>query len=358
MAAAEARKVLAGRRALTQRLWTIAALVMLALLALIAFALWSRGRQERNLKREQLALRTASGSTPDTLMLIDAQRVIRFANRPVFPGGPVPTTGKSLQAAVSAQTWQSLQPALSEVFEQRRAGSLSTSLIDAAGTIRQLEVRCEPVVEGSTLLGATIRCSDVTELRSLEREILHVSTRERQRLASDLHDGLGQELTGISLLLQLLATQVQAGMPGTRPLVDDIQGHVNRTIRMTRDVAHGLSPLHVEQGSLSRAISRLAEEAGHRLHLEITAHSEPKEIAVPEETADHLYRIVFEAITNAARHSGWFEGRDRAAAAAGRAAPAGQGQRLGATAGRRQDDGLRTEGNGLQGASAWWHVCA
>lgn len=303
MAAAEARKVMAGRRALTQRLWTLLALAITAMLSLIAYALWSRGRQERNLRREQMVLRTASSSTPDSLTLIDAQRVIRFANRPVFPGGPVPTSGEPLQGALSAQAWQSLQPALTQVFEHRRSGSLSMSLIDAAGSIRQLEVRCEPVLEGSALLGATLRCSDVTELRSLEREILDVSTRERQRLSSDLHDGLGQELTGISLLLQLLATQVERGMPGTRLLVNEILGHVNHTITMTRDIAHGLSPLQVERGSLSRAIGRLADEAGRRLHLEITAHSVPMEIAVPEDTADHLYRIVFEAITNAARHS-------------------------------------------------------
>jgi signal transduction histidine kinase len=302
-AAAEARKMFAGRRALTQRLWTISALALIAMLSLIAYGLWIRGRQERNLRREQMVLRTASSSTPDTLMLIDAQRVIRFANRPVLPGGRVPTPGEPLLDAVSAETWRSLQPALTEVFEHRRPGSLSTSLIDEAGAIRQLEIRCEPVLEGSVLLGATIRCIDVTELRSLEREILDISTRERQRLSSDLHDGLGQELTGISLLLQNLATRMERGMPGTGLLVNEILGHVNRTITTTRDIAHGLSPLQVEQGSLSRAIGRLAVEAGRRLHLEIAAHSEPMEIVVPEETADHLYRIVFEAITNAARHS-------------------------------------------------------
>ncbi len=302
-AAVEVEKLLSGRRALTRRLWTISALAIAAVISLIAYALWTRARQERNLRREQMALRTASSSTPDTLMLIDAKRVVRFANRPMFPGGRVPATGEPLRGAVSDVRWRSLEPVLTEVFDHRRSGSLSTSLIDEAGALRQLEVRCEPVVEGSALLGATIRCIDVTELRGLEREILDVSTRERQRLSSDLHDGLGQELTGISLLLQNLATQMKRGAPDTRLLVEEILGHVNKSIETTRDIAHGLSPLQVEQGSLSRAITRLAVEAGRRLHLEVAAHCEPMEIAVPEETADHLYRIVFEAITNAARHS-------------------------------------------------------
>ena len=302
-AAVEVEKLLSGRRALTRRLWTISALAIAAMISLIAYAVWTRVRQERNLRREQMALRTASSSTPDTLMLIDAKRVIRFANRPLFPGGRLPVTGEPLRAALPAARWQSLEPVLTEVFDNRRPRSLSTNLIDEEGALRQLEIRCEPVVEGSALLGATIRCIDVTELRGLEREILDISTRERQRLSSDLHDGLGQELTGISLLLQNLATQIERGAPGTRLLVEEILGHVNKTIKTTRDIAHGLSPLQVEQGSLSRAISRLAVEAGRRLHLEVAAHSEPTEIAVPEETADHLYRIVFEAITNAARHS-------------------------------------------------------
>jgi len=144
----------------------------------------------------------------------------------------------------------------------------------------------------------------VTEVRSLEREVIDIATRERQRMSSDLHDGLGQELTGISLLLQNLAIAIDRGKPGVRSLVDEIMSYVKQTIGTTRELAYGLSPLHIARGSLSHALAQLAEDAGRRLRLKITASSEPKEITVPDGIADELYRIAFEAVTNAARHSG------------------------------------------------------
>ena len=51
--------------------------------------------------------------------------------------------------------------------------------------------------------------SNITERKRLEQEILEVSSRERQTIGRDLHDGLGQELTGVALMLRGLATRIQ-----------------------------------------------------------------------------------------------------------------------------------------------------
>ena len=80
--------------------------------------------------------------------------------------------------------------------------------------------------------------------------------------------------------------------------------HINRTIDMTREIARGLSPVQIERGSLSAALERLAIEAARRLRIEIITEADPADIQVSDVAADHLYRIVYEAITNAARHSG------------------------------------------------------
>ena len=50
--------------------------------------------------------------------------------------------------------------------------------------------------------GISVSMRDITERKRLEREILDVSTRERQSIGRDLHDGLGQELTGVALMLR------------------------------------------------------------------------------------------------------------------------------------------------------------
>ena len=56
---------------------------------------------------------------------------------------------------------------------------------------------------------------DATARRQLEREVLEVSNREQQRIGNDLHDGLGQELTGIALLLRGLENRAEREAPDT-----------------------------------------------------------------------------------------------------------------------------------------------
>jgi signal transduction histidine kinase len=182
--------------------------------------------------------------------------------------------------------------------------SFAISLADASGALRHFEMRTAPVIEGGQLLGLTLRSFDVTDLRRLEREVIDIASRERQRLSGDLHEGLGQELTGIALLVRGLERAIDRGQGNTRELVADVVSHINRTINMTRELARGLSPVQIERGSLSAALERLANEAGRRLRIGIGMRSDPADIHVSDVAADHLYRIVYEALTNAARHSG------------------------------------------------------
>jgi len=130
-----------------------------------------------------------------------------------------------------------------------------------------------------------------------------VASRDRQRLSGDLHEGLGQELTGIALLARGLERAIERAEPSARELVASVVSHINHAIDLTREIARGLSPVQIERGSLSAALERLAIEASRRLRIEIATDCDPADIEVSDVAADHLYRIVYEAITNAARHS-------------------------------------------------------
>jgi PAS domain S-box-containing protein len=319
-AAADAEQLVAANRSLEDRMATqrqeIAerelaqrlsiALAVVALLASILFGylLWTTRRYARTLRRQETVVRTASRNAPDALVLLDGQRRVRFANRSLFGSGPTPLAGAALSSAVPAAALPALDAALDQAIAGRASVSFATSLTDAAGATRYFEMRAAPVIEGGQLLGLTLRSFDVTELRRLEREVIDVASRERQRLSGDLHEGLGQELTGIALLARSLELAVERGQPNAGVLAADVVKYINRTIDMTREIARGLSPVQIERGSLSAALERLASEASRRLRIEIVAACDPPEIQVPDVAADHLYRIVYEAITNAARHSG------------------------------------------------------
>lgn len=143
---------------------------------------------------------------------------------------------------------------------------------------------------------------DVTERRQLEREILEVAAREQENMAQDLHDGLGQVLTGAAFRLQALfhaleglgQDELAADALRTRKLVEGALGQA-------RAIARGLFPINIEPDGLAEALARLADDAAQAF--EIDCSFEGDDVACPSrEHAGHLYRIAQEALANAARH--------------------------------------------------------
>ncbi len=144
---------------------------------------------------------------------------------------------------------------------------------------------------------------DVSERKQLERAILLAVNREQYRIGNDLHDGLGQELTGIALMLRGVAGRLMTEYPAILPEVEGITRLVSNAIENTRALARGLSPVNLERGGLQDALEGLAMNAielygvqvvfSHRLH-----GAKP----LGAELANHLYRIAQEAVRNAVRH--------------------------------------------------------
>ncbi len=154
------------------------------------------------------------------------------------------------------------------------------------------------------IAGIALTISDVTLQRDLEREVINVAARERLRLCSDIHEGLGQELTGIAMLLHGAASSPHRDPQVQSESLRDIVGHVNRTIGIARDLAKELSPIHVARGSLVEALDRLAADLSTRLNIRVEFDSPVDNPPLEAGVADHLYRIAHEAVGNAIRHGG------------------------------------------------------
>ena len=104
------------------------------------------------------------------------------------------------------------------------------------------------------------------EMHDMKREkILEIGDEERQRLGHDLHDGLGQHLTGISLLSESLAQQASAGIVPKPPEVERITRLSSDAVRQARELARSLSPLTLEQEGFVAAMEELAAERGESI---------------------------------------------------------------------------------------------
>lgn len=151
--------------------------------------------------------------------------------------------------------------------------------------------------------GAIFFVSDITQRKLIERELLRVSDAEKNRIGSDLHDGLGQYLTGISCLSAALRDRLQVAK---RPEADDantISTLVQEAIAQARALARGLCPVQLETSGLDSALEDMTSQIGRMHNIECEFVSEGA-VDVETSVAIHLYRITQEAINNAIKHSG------------------------------------------------------
>jgi signal transduction histidine kinase len=146
--------------------------------------------------------------------------------------------------------------------------------------------------------------SDLTDQREVERRILDVVQQTQRRIGADLHDGLGQELAGVAMLLRSLQSATDDGHPASSAQLAEVVAHVNRSIDTARAMARGLAPVDPEHGGLAGALQRLVDSAtrqsGVRVELQYRL---PPSVSFSAEESTHLLRIAQEAVSNALRHA-------------------------------------------------------
>lgn len=143
---------------------------------------------------------------------------------------------------------------------------------------------------------------DITERKRLEREILDISAREQQRIGQDLHDGLGQHLTGIAFLSKVLEQKLAAKSLGEATEAAEIAALVNQAITQTRDLARGLCPVQLEASGLVAALQELASKTESLFNVSCHFECEHSVLIHDNAVATHLYYIGQEAISNAVKH--------------------------------------------------------
>ena len=143
---------------------------------------------------------------------------------------------------------------------------------------------------------------EIIERLRLEREIMEVSEREQCRLGQDLHDGLGQELTGISFLGTALANGLEAQSHPSAKAAANIATYLLATINSARRLAKGLYPVELSRYGLLIALEELANRTSQRLGICCELRQNGEEPMWAKSAEIHIYRIVQECISNALKH--------------------------------------------------------
>ncbi len=164
-----------------------------------------------------------------------------------------------------------------------------------------VEISLSPLeTEEGVLVSSAIR--DISERKKLEQTILEIGEMERRRIGQDLHDGLGQHLTGVAFMGKALADRLtEAGLPEAAEAAR-IVTLLNESVRMTRELARGLLPVTPGERGLVSALEHWAADMRDLFRIDCAFKCADPVFFRSDALADHLYRLAQEAVTNAIRH--------------------------------------------------------
>jgi two-component system, chemotaxis family, CheB/CheR fusion protein len=279
-----------------------------AVLAVVDVDPLKKGMEELKASRDFSEAVVAGMSEP--LLVLETGLRVRSANPAfyeTFQLTPEMTIGKTV-SAIGRGEWNNarLRKLLVQVLDQgnRLDGFVFDHEFWSVGRKRLLLDSRQIAAEGERSSFLLLTIHDITERRRIEHEILSVGDREQRRMAQDLHDGLGQQLTAIGFLAQGLLNRLDPSEnPGLAEDVKNIGLQVRKAVGITHDLTRGLHPMQLETDHFKTAMQGLASNVENLFKIVCAFHF-PEPFCPPrnKEEATHLYRITQEAINNALKH--------------------------------------------------------
>lgn len=263
----------------------------------------------RHLAENEERLRQILEHVPECVKVVDADGRLRLMN----PAGLAMLGAEDGEQVYGRRVIDLIAPeyrASYQDYHQRviagDGGMLEFEIVAFDGSRRWVESHAEPLRDHQGDVTAVLAVTrDVTDRRQLAEAIIDAANQEQERIGRDLHDGLGQELTGISLMLKGLEGRARQSSPELGQDVGEILELVRRALRSTRRLAHGLAPVALERGGLAEALRALVESvrSSSGIPVRLTLRVDDDIAGLETPVALQLYRIAQEAMQNALRHA-------------------------------------------------------
>ncbi|MGZ8228547.1 MAG: PAS domain S-box protein [Burkholderiales bacterium] len=300
--------------------------------ALTAFAAFLLGRQwrlttdlvEQSTER-QTRLDSIIGSAMDAIITVDErQNIVLFnaAAEHIFKFGAKEAIGGSLDRLIP-ERYQKSHPAHvarfgeSGVTMRRMGAAMVLSGLRSDGEEFPIDASISHVsVSGEKYFTVILR--DITErqrsaddlrrshqeLRELYEAMHEVREGERTRIARELHDELAQWLTALKMDASWIASRLPREYQPLVTKAERMKGVVDNTVAAMRRIAADLRPVMLDDLGLVPAIENLLYDLSERTGVVVSLTGEKGEVDLQEPYATAVYRMVQEALTNVARHSG------------------------------------------------------
>ncbi|NJN05296.1 MAG: hypothetical protein HC814_01250 [Rhodobacteraceae bacterium] len=156
---------------------------------------------------------------------------------------------------------------------------------------------------GTAIAGSVLLTRELRHRQRLENRVIEVREREQHRIGQDLHDGVCQQLTGITLMSRSVEQKLAARAAPETAALADITRLINDSLDQVRQIARGLRPVPEGASGLMIALKELAEQVTRTGQIACRFVC-PEPVPLPDPfVAEHLFRISQEAIQNAVRHA-------------------------------------------------------
>jgi PAS domain S-box-containing protein len=272
----------------------------------VAIDITERKQAEESLRDREERLQAILDTATDAIITIDHGGIIRSVN-----AGAERMFGYTA-AEMIGQSVKLLMPSpYREVHDGYLAKYLKTREKHIIGTNRETEaVRKDgttfPVglavseIENLKLFVGIHR--DLSQRKKLEADVVEAAALEQRRIGQELHDDVGQQLTGMVMLVEALAQHLKEEESPHQALAEKIGAHLSQVRAQTRSISNGLVAREVDAAGFRAALEGLVARVNEQGKVVCTL--EGPRVAAPRDarTATHLYRIVQEAIHNALRH--------------------------------------------------------
>jgi signal transduction histidine kinase len=139
-------------------------------------------------------------------------------------------------------------------------------------------------------------------VRSFARQMSEVVEEERARIAREIHDEFGQQLSGIKMSLSALkkSTRTQTDM---EPIIETIVNEVNHSIQSLRQISNELRPALLDKLGLLSAIEWLVKEFQKKTGIDSHFSANGDQPVISKDVEINIFRICQEALTNITKHA-------------------------------------------------------
>lgn len=282
-----------------------------------------RVQVELALQESEQKFRTLAEKSPNTIMRYDLEGERVYANRryewEVALSKRSVVVGSEIWARAVSFSVERYRSKIQEVIlNQTRVELLLRWLPESARRIVSYTLILVPEYNsGGELSGVLVIGNDVSSLKESERRLdeLYMQMRElgarnesaredeRNRIAREIHDDLGQLLTGIKLNIGVLSRKFEKQLPELRDELQGTMGLVSRALKTTRQVTSALRPVALEMG-IASALEWLAASVSGTAGFECSVRCHEVDAQLDDDQAITVFRIVQEALNNVAKHAG------------------------------------------------------